>query len=65
MDSHRSRRHISIDTHSIDFAPLCEFLSKARVSQRALAWRNVVGAEPNMERLAFHVPELKVTAPAL
>ena len=52
MHSHRSKRHISVDTDSIDSAPLHDFLSKTKASGRALARRNVVGAEPNMERLA-------------
>ena len=56
-----SVRHISINVDNIDSHPLHSFLSNQTVSSRALAWRCVVGAEPNYERLA-HIPNSGVEA---
>ena len=61
MQNHLSFRHVPVDVHTIDVHPLHQFVGGATPSERALAWRCTVAAEPNAERMS-HVAGVNVEA---
>ena len=58
-----SRRHVSVDIHALDVAPIHKFLALRQDPNPALSWRCAVAAEPNLERLA-HLADVDKHCPA-